>query len=116
MEQREPSEGWVFVFNGADPTGRGNIAFASGVFSSRERAEEWIARRRLAGVLTAYPLNEGAYDWAVANGHFKPKRDDQRTPEFIGRFASGHLHWHYDNGSEDGDEPSPPAESAENPI
>ena len=98
MEQDGVPETWVYVFNGADPQGKGRASFPGGVFSSRETAEAWIVRHRLSGVLTAYPLDEGAYDWAVEHGWFKPKRDDQRTPAFVGRFGLGYRHWHYEDG------------------
>ena len=83
----------VWVFNG------NNSNFPSGVFSSREKAEEFISTRKLSGVLTEYPMDVLVYDWAISNGHFKPKRDDQRTPEFIQRFSSASQeHFHYENG------------------
>ncbi len=89
-------EGWVYVFNGSTNPPRPSLGLPGGVFSSRERAEACIAEHGLHGTLTAYPVDQGAYEWAVANGRFKPERDDQRTPEFIGRFAGGVWHWHYE--------------------
>lgn len=82
----------VWVFNGEKST------FPSGIFSSREKAEAWIAEHQLTGCLTMYPLDEGAYNWALRMGHFSPKRDDQKTPAFIGRFSSGVQHFHFENG------------------
>ena len=58
----------VWVFNGDD--GR----FAGGVFTSREKAEPWIAANKLDGVLTLYPLDTGVYEWAIARGKFTPKQ------------------------------------------
>jgi hypothetical protein len=82
----------VWVFNGGG-------AFPSGVFTDLEIAEAWISANRLTGILTAYPLDIGVYDWAVGGGYFTPKRDDQKSPEFIGRFSSGALeHYHYEDG------------------
>jgi len=81
---------WVFHGSGAQ--------FASGVFSSKERAETWIADHRLSGLLTRYPLDEGAYQWAISQGTFKPKRDDEKTAAFIERFADGSVHYHYEAG------------------
>jgi hypothetical protein len=73
--------------------------FPSGVFVTREQAEQWIGAHGLSGALTAYPLGEGVYDWAIANGCFNAKREDQRRPEFIQNFSSGSLeHYHYENG------------------
>jgi hypothetical protein len=86
----------VWVFNG--PRGM----FPSAVFSKKELADNWIKLNRLTGTLTAYPLDISVYDWAVNNGCFKPKRDDQRTPEFIGKFSSASQeHYHYEDGIEE---------------
>ena len=83
----------VWIFNG--PKGQ----FPSGAFSSREEAERWIQKHRLSGCLTAYPIDVGVYDWAVAAGFFAPKRDDQRAPEFIQCFSSASQeHYHYEEG------------------
>ena len=83
----------VWIFNGP------KAQFPSGVFTDRQAAERWIEQHHLSGILTAYPLDTGVYEWAVAKGHFTPKRDDQRTPEFIQRFSSAsHEHYHYENG------------------
>jgi hypothetical protein len=83
----------VWVFNGA----RSN--FPSGVFSQRDIAEEWIRAQSLTGTLTKYPIDVGAYEWAVTRGHFEPKRPDQQTPEFIGRFSdASQEHYHYEDG------------------
>ncbi|OWL98346.1 hypothetical protein CBQ26_02600 [Deinococcus indicus] len=85
------TEIWVFHAEGA--------ALASGAFSTREQAELWIRRHGLTGLLTSYPLDEGMYDWAVAHTPFRPRRADQTTPTFIGRFTSGYRpHEHYRDG------------------
>jgi hypothetical protein len=87
----------VWVFNGA----RSN--FPSAIFTTRELAEEWIARHRVTGTLTRYPLDQGVYEWAVEHGYFKPKRLDQQTGEFIGRFsAANQEHYHYEDGEDGG--------------
>ncbi len=83
----------VFVFNGA------NASFPCGVFADRESAISWISSNSLTGTLTEYPVGVGAYDWAVAAGHFTPKRADQQTPKFIERFTSGaQWHAHFESG------------------
>lgn len=76
----------------------GDGRFPSGVFSSRENAEAWIAKHSLSGCLTMYPLDEGAYDWAIREGYWTPRREDQKTPEFISGFACGRVHFHYRDG------------------
>lgn len=87
----------VWVFNGP------KTRFPSGVFSSKARAEAWILERRLSGTLTKYPLDQGVYDWAVAQGAFSPKRDEQRTAGFIGSFSSAaQEHEHYEQGVSSG--------------
>ena len=84
---------FVWIFHGPHPQ------FASGVFANQERAEEWVALHQLSGLLTRYPLDEGAYQWAVSEGTFKPKRDDQKTASFIARFADSSVHHHYEAGT-----------------
>ncbi|GGL06811.1 DUF7710 domain-containing protein [Deinococcus radiotolerans] len=83
----------VWVFHGQE------ARLASGVFSTREQAENWIRRYGLTGLLTSYPLGEGMYDWAVTNTPFRAKRADQTTPGFIGRFTSAYRpHEHFREG------------------
>ena len=83
----------VWIFTGP------RAQFPSGVFTSREAAETWLSSHKLSGTLTAYPVDVGVYDWAVAGGHFAPNRDDQRSPEFIQRFSSAtQEHYHYEDG------------------
>jgi hypothetical protein len=92
-EQERPT---VWVFNGGK-------SFPSGVFTCLALAEDWIARNRLTGTLTEYPLDVGIYDWIVGKDWFKPKRDDQKTPEFIARFSSAYQeHFHYQDGVVEG--------------
>jgi hypothetical protein len=86
----DADQGFVWVFHGSGAT------FASAVFTSRSAAEEWIRANQLRGTLTKYPLDVPVYDWAVDAGFFTPKRDDHRTPTFVGRFTSASQeHYHY---------------------
>lgn len=81
---------WVFNAEGS--------RFPGGVFSTRELAEEWVAKHALSGVLTAYPVDSGVYEWAIAGGFFKAEK--QVDPPFIGRFSSAHQeHHHYVDGA-----------------
>ncbi|MCA0457983.1 MAG: hypothetical protein LCI00_28715 [Chloroflexi bacterium] len=83
----------VWVFHGAGGQ------FASAVFSAREQAEAWIEENSLTGILTQYPVNTSAYDWAIANGRFTPKQERDTEPQFIQRFSSAHQeHYHYEDG------------------
>ena len=83
---------WIFVSTGAQ--------FPGGVFTSRARAEAWISERRLDGVLTAYPLDEGAFDWALRAGAVTGRaRERGNEPEFVGGFTSAvQEHYHYEDG------------------
>jgi len=84
---------WIFVSAGAQ--------FPGGAFSSRERAEAWIAKRRLTGVLTAYPVDEGAFDWALSVGAVTGRaRERGDEPKFVGGFTSAvQEHYHYEDGA-----------------
>jgi len=93
MKNEKGEKMQIWVFNGA------NSNFPGGVFSKKEVAEIWIANHKLSGVLTKYPIDEGVYDWALANGTFKIKKEEQTKPEFIQRFSSASLeHEHYEDG------------------
>lgn len=73
--------------------------FCSGVFSTKEIAEEWIKKYSLSGVLTVYSIDEAPYDLAIRMGHFKPQKVRDFTPEFIGGFTSASQdHFHYEDG------------------
>ncbi len=90
-------EGGVWVFNGAGAT------FPSGVFRQKALAEAWIRSHSLGEVLTWYPLDAGTLEWAVENGHFKAKREEQSTAAFKGAFTSiAQPHFHYQHGNEQG--------------
>lgn len=86
----------VWVFNGVGGQ------FPAGVFSDLQKAEAWIARHRLSGTVTLYHVDRGVYDWSIENGLFTPKKPHHSTPEFIGRFAGGQEHHHYENGLRQG--------------
>lgn len=83
---------WIFVGeHGAHP---------GGAFTTRERAEAWIRARRLSGVLTAYPLDEGNFDWAHRTGAVTGRaRDRGDDPRFVGNFVTAvQEHYHYADG------------------
>jgi hypothetical protein len=84
---------WVF-------TGEGG-RFPSGVFSSRDGADAWIAKHALSGVLTSYPLDSGVYEWAVSQGYFGA--DKPVSSGLVGKFSSAYQeHYHYTEGVMDG--------------
>lgn len=83
----------VWIFNGE------KSALPSGVFNKRELAEAWIAQHQLSGSLTPYPVNVGAYDFAVKAGTFVPAKDSEKTPEFIQHFSEARQeHYFYKYG------------------
>jgi hypothetical protein len=92
---------WVFTAARSSPSDTTPM-FPGGVFSSLYTAEEWIKRHALSGTVTLYRLDVGAYDWAVANGHFKSSKPHHETSEFIGRFSGGDVHHHYEDGAKTG--------------
>ena len=83
----------VWVFNGA------RNKFPSAVFADLSKAQDWIRRNKLTGTLTAYPIDQGIYEWAINKGYFRPRGEDQKTASFIGNFSSASQeHYHYENG------------------
>jgi hypothetical protein len=83
----------LWVFNGARGT------FPGGIFTDLDRAEHWIEEHRLTGTLTAYPVDVGVFEWAIAEGLFRPRKPHETSPEFIGRFTSASMeHHHYEDG------------------
>ena len=53
-----------WIFNGS------NRKFCSGLFSSKQNAENWIKKYHLSGSLTLYPIDESAYNWVNNNIFF----------------------------------------------
>lgn len=85
----------VWVFNS------GASGFPGGIFSDRTAADAWIAGHRRTGVLTAYPIDEGCYDFAIRNNLLSPRALEQNkgNAKFIGSFSSASLeHYHYEDG------------------
>ncbi len=91
----------VWIFTG------GRRSLPGGVFTERARAEEWIARHRLSGTLTAYPVDTGVWDWAVAQGRFRPQVAYHSTADFIANFSAASLEHHrYEDGRRTGASPA----------
>jgi hypothetical protein len=81
----------VWVFHGAGGQ------FASGVFNSQAEAETFINQHRLTGTLTKYPVGISAYDWAIQENLFTPKKPEHYQAGFIQRFSSASQeHYRYD--------------------
>jgi hypothetical protein len=100
---------WLFI-------GEGGV-FPGGVFDNFDLAKEWIKKNRLSGVLTAYPLNEGSFDWALrfdCVGMRKEKMEAKKLdPKFIGSFSSASQpHFHFTDGVAEGLLGQPPGKTA----
>lgn len=82
---------WVFSGEGAQ--------FPAAVFSSQDAAQAWISEHGLTGVLTQYPVDHSALDWAMQEGWFKPKAEKLARAEFVQRFTSASQpHVHFEGG------------------
>lgn len=92
---REESFIWIFHGRGA--------RFSGGAFRSLEAADVWIQKHGLTGLLTAYPVDEGVFDWAIREGLTSASDDSSRQiqsdPDRIGAFTTASMeHFHYENG------------------
>ncbi len=87
----------IWCFNGGGQ-------FPVGLFDDLDKARAWIAHNRLSGVLTAYPLNAGVFDWAVEQGHVTlalKVKADQNKPDFVATFTSAsQQHFHFEVGDQ----------------
>jgi hypothetical protein len=86
---------WIFHAAGA--------RFAGGAFEDIAMAEFWIEKHKLTGVLTAYPIDEGCFDWAVRTGatcmKLEKLAEKSSEPTFIGGFTSAaQEHIHFEDG------------------
>ena len=93
----------VWVFHSSDA----KTVHPCGVWSSKEKAESWIREVGANGILSAYVLDESAYDSCVRLGTLRLSKPERATAEFQRVFTSAVDHEHYES---DG----PP--SAESPV
>jgi hypothetical protein len=96
VKNNQPTLPQVWVFNG------GKHRFPSAVFSSQELAEGWIAKTKVTGTLTAYPVDMGVHEWAIEHGHIQPT--EPVDPEVVSNFshaAQEHFHYHKGLGERD---------------
>jgi hypothetical protein len=89
--KKPPNGPW---WNACSPSSRAGFVSYAG---------PWIARHKLTGVLTAYPLDVGCLDWAVENGRtgMSPDKLAQKLndPSFVGSFSTAaQEHFHYEDG------------------
>ena len=88
-------ENHVWVFRGR--TGH----HPGAVFTTEEKGFEWINKHQLEGILTAYPLDISAYDWAIQNGHFTPTKPEHQEAYFIASFTTAAQdHYHFEHEEE----------------
>jgi hypothetical protein len=87
----------VWVFNASPWQG------VSAIFADGDKAEDWARKHQLYGMLTAYPVGVGTYDWAVKVKVFKPRKPHQMENAIIQTFSdASQPHFHYepdDNGT-----------------
>jgi hypothetical protein len=86
---------WLFVGVGA--------RFPSGAFTNLEKAEAWVAKHKLSGMLSAMPIDQGLFEWAIENNAFNMKpeklKEKENDSQFIGTCNTASLeHYHYENG------------------
>jgi hypothetical protein len=85
---------WIFHGEGAP--------FASAVFQHTAEALSWANKHHLTGTLTEYPVGDGCYDIAVANGHFTPHKPHHGSPDHVARFSPSRTeHIHLRDGQPD---------------
>jgi hypothetical protein len=78
----------VYVFNGI------NSGLPAAIFTSKKKAIEWANRTGVSGTLTEMPLDISAYEHAIQNNLFEPKKEKEREPRFIATFTSRLWHDH----------------------
>jgi hypothetical protein len=86
---------WIFIGE--------NGRFPSASFSQLSDAEAWVSKNKLSGMLSAMPLNQGLFEWAVENDalNMKPEtlKEKSNDPKFIATCTTASLeHYHFENG------------------
>ncbi|MDR6923723.1 hypothetical protein [Chryseobacterium sp. 2987] len=88
-------DNYIYVFIGK------NSGFPSGIFTTLEKALEWIKKYSLSGILNKYPVDIGLYDWAVQKDFFTVENEYQKGSEFVQRFTCASMeHLHFENGKQ----------------
>jgi hypothetical protein len=78
----------VYVFTGI------KASLPAAIFTSIEKALEWVSQAGVSGTLTEMPLDISAYDHAILNKHFEPRKEKESEPWFIATFTSRLWHDH----------------------
>ena len=92
---RMDAERLVWVFHSDDVKNQ----FPTGVWSDRRLAEEWIRKVGATGILSAYVLNESAYDSNVRLGLLDVEKQGRRDIGFMRQFTTAVDHVHFDSAS-----------------
>lgn len=83
---------WVFT------TSEGVGAFPCGVWLDRAGAERWIESVGASGTLSAYVVDESAYDSNVRLARLSAESEERRSAEFKRRYTTAIDHAHFQNG------------------
>ncbi|MDB5046780.1 MAG: hypothetical protein JWQ08_2830, partial [Deinococcus sp.] len=78
---------WVFLGDRARQS--------AAVFSTFELGEAWVKEQGFEAMLTWYPLDMSAYDWAVQTGRFKPKPEPLPKGVLAGFTSAAQPHEHF---------------------
>lgn len=81
----------MWVFNPVDSPSR----FPAGIWTSRAAAEEWIRSVGARGVLSAYTLDESAWDANVRLGLLRLSEPERSEAAFKRKFTTAVDHYHY---------------------
>lgn len=86
---------WIFMGEGA--------RFPSSAFVELKDADAWISEHQLTGMLSAFPINQGLFEWAIENDALNMKPETLETkkndPDFIATCTTASLeHYHYEGG------------------
>ncbi len=90
---------WVFLGDGGN--------FPSAAFNDFKSIEKWVSDNKLTGMISALPMNQGFFDWAVENDAISMKEEKialkKKDSRFIATFTTASIdHWHYENGVQSG--------------
>lgn len=79
----------LFVVNGFNST------LPCAIFSTKEKAEEWVKMNDIKGTITEMPIDISAYHQAIRDGLFAPRNEKEKSAFFIATFSSRLWHEHY---------------------
>lgn len=83
---------WAFT------SSEGRAVYPCGIWMDRSKAEQWIESVGASGTLSAYLVDESAYDSNVRLARLRVEQPERRSPEFKRRYTTAIDHAHYENG------------------